>query len=169
MRISRVGQVRCTLGEGPLWDVEQQALYFTDVLGKTIWRYDPATNAFDKWELPFTVSSLALCADGNGAVIATSEGLHVFQFSSGKLRLIVDPTSAHPNMLLNDGKADRSGRFVVGSVDTAGGEIGTLFRLDPDETISEIDRGFGISNGPCWGRRHHILCGGQPGACHLRV
>jgi sugar lactone lactonase YvrE len=42
MRIDRVPTVHCLVGEGPLWDVEEQALYFIDIVGKAVHRFDPA-------------------------------------------------------------------------------------------------------------------------------
>ncbi len=33
----------CQLGEGPHWSSEEQCLYFIDIFGKKVCRYDPAT------------------------------------------------------------------------------------------------------------------------------
>jgi sugar lactone lactonase YvrE len=41
--IRRVGDTKDQLGEGPLWDVEEQALYWLDSCGPTVHRLDPAT------------------------------------------------------------------------------------------------------------------------------
>ena len=32
-----------SLGEGPLWDVAEQALYVIDIVGKAVHRYDPSS------------------------------------------------------------------------------------------------------------------------------
>jgi sugar lactone lactonase YvrE len=33
----------CQLGEGPHWSLEEQCLYYIDIFGKKVCRYDPAT------------------------------------------------------------------------------------------------------------------------------
>ena len=37
------------LGEGTLWSVRHQALYWVDILGHQLHRYHPATQARDSW------------------------------------------------------------------------------------------------------------------------
>ena len=34
----------CQLGEGPHWSEAEQCLYYIDIFGKKVCRYDPATN-----------------------------------------------------------------------------------------------------------------------------
>jgi sugar lactone lactonase YvrE len=52
---------------------------------------------------------------------------------------------------MNDGKVDRQGRFVTGSMDFEESEpVGKLFRLDPDLSVHTLDTGIICSNGPCW-------------------
>lgn len=39
MKIEHVPTVHCRVGERPVWDVAEQALYFFDIVGKTVpWR-----------------------------------------------------------------------------------------------------------------------------------
>ena len=60
----------------------------------------------------------------------------------------------HPGELrprLNDGKVDRQGRFVAGSMDFEEHDpVGKLFRLDPDLSLHTLDTGIICSNGPCF-------------------
>ena len=41
--VRRIGTTRDKLGEGPLWDVAEQALYWLDSRGPTVHRLEPAT------------------------------------------------------------------------------------------------------------------------------
>ena len=43
MRITRLELPRCSVGEGPVWDVAEQALYYIDILEKRVLRWDPAS------------------------------------------------------------------------------------------------------------------------------
>ena len=150
MQIDRVGDVHCALGEGPVWDVEEQALYFTDVTGQKIWRYDPATDGFRNWTTPGLVGSLALRRSG-GAVLALGHGFHLFDFDTGEATFIADPQGGDERTQFNDGKADARGRFLAGTVHKPAKEpVAALYRLDPDHTVTQLDDGIIISNGPCF-------------------
>ena len=52
---------------------------------------------------------------------------------------------------MNDGKTDGAGRFWAGTKDSEGRRpIGSLYRLDPDRSVSEVARGVTVSNGLGW-------------------
>ncbi len=150
MNIERVGNIRCRLGEGPVWDVLEQALYFVDTLAGSIHRYDPANQQFKNWNTPGLVGSLAL-REGGGAVLALGHGFHSFDFDTGVATLIADPQPpGHPTQF-NDGKTDRRGRFFAGTVHRSASEpVAALYRLDPDLGLHEAETGIIVSNGPCW-------------------
>ena len=44
-QFERVGDITCTVGECPVWNVAQQAWYWVDIPAKRIWRLDAATGA----------------------------------------------------------------------------------------------------------------------------
>jgi sugar lactone lactonase YvrE len=149
VNIERVGELTCGLGEGPVWDVSQQALYFTDVLARKVRRFTPASGAFAEWHTPQTVSALAL-DDAGAAVLAMSNGVYSFDFDSGACVLLGDPEAQRPLTILNDGKTDRRGRFLFGSVATDRvSAVCGLYRLECG-VISRLDDGFTITNGPCF-------------------
>jgi L-arabinonolactonase len=150
MQITRVGTLHCRMGEGPLWDVEQQALYLVDVFGKRLWRLDAADGDPTYWDFPERISAIALDNLG-GAIVALQTGLHHFDFPSQRLTLIEEITRGDPAIFLNDAKCDARGRFLFGTVDAAGTrDVAALFRLDVDGTVTQLDEGYRITNGPCW-------------------
>ena len=101
--------------------------------------------------MPAPIGSLALTREGSNAVTALATGLHLLDFSTGEVAFISDPEQGLPNNRLNDGKVDRRGRFVFGSMDTQEADAsGRLYRLDPDYTVSVLDDKLICSNGPCW-------------------
>ncbi|MCZ6665627.1 MAG: SMP-30/gluconolactonase/LRE family protein [Gammaproteobacteria bacterium] len=143
------------LGEGPVWDVEEGALYWVDGTGRrvgnpSIWRLDPRTGATRHWSLDHDVGAMALRKNGH-AVLALDDGFYFFDFDSGALELIekIDPDQTRSR--LNDGKVDRRGRFLAGGMDDLEeSQICGLWRLDPDLTVTQLDDGIICSNGPCW-------------------
>ena len=61
------------------------------------------------------------------------------------------PEADKPANRINDGKVDKRGRFVAGSMDTMeDGPNGALYRLDPDLSLHKLDDHIIVSNGPCW-------------------
>ena len=40
------------LGEGPLWDARDKALWFVDIKGDAVHRYDPADHGRRVWKAP---------------------------------------------------------------------------------------------------------------------
>ena len=138
------------LGEGPLWDVAEQKLYWIDSLDRWIYRCDADGRSMQKWPVPNDIGSMALREKG-GAVLALRNGFHTFDFATGVASLIVDPESDLKGTRLNDGKVDKQGRFLAGSMDTAEVEpLGSLYRLDRDRSCHVLDRGIIVSNAPCF-------------------
>lgn len=150
MRIDVIADVKPLLGEGPIWDVESQRLYFIDSLGQRIFRCTEHGAEFRAWSVPSPIGSMALRARG-GALAALADGFYVLNFKTGELTHIVDPEPEHPGNRLNDGKVDPAGRFICGSMDMAEAEpTGALWQLDAACTLRSLDTGIICSNGPCW-------------------
>ena len=36
--VERIGNMQCGVGESPVWHAGEQALYWTDIPGRTLWR-----------------------------------------------------------------------------------------------------------------------------------
>ena len=150
MRIEVLVDVKTILGEGPLWDVEEQRLYWIDSFGMNVFRATPDGREIRAWDVPQKIGSMALRKSG-GAVVSLARGFHFLDFRTGNVELIVDPEPDRTNNRLNDGKVDRRGRFIAGSMDNMEeGPNGALYRLDPDLSLHKLDDNIIVSNGPCW-------------------
>lgn len=151
MRIEIVADLKTTLGEGPLWDVEQQRLYWLDSFDGRILRCTADGRELRAWDVGQKIGSMALRREGDRALVALQGGIHDLNLASGELTLIHAPEPDLPHNRLNDGKVDRQGRFVFGSMDTLEESAsGRLYRLDPDLSLHVLDEGIICSNGPCW-------------------
>jgi len=151
MKIDIVVDVKTTLGEGPLWDVEQQRLYWIDSFDGRVFRATADGREIRAWDVPAKIGSIAIRKDGAGCVCSLATGFHLLDFKTGEVTLIHDPEPDKPANRINDGKVDKRGRFVSGSMDTQeAGPNGALYRLDPDFTVTKLDDGIIVSNGPCW-------------------
>ncbi|MHA6688684.1 SMP-30/gluconolactonase/LRE family protein [Mesorhizobium sp. A556] len=138
------------LGEGPLWDVKEQRLYWIDSYRPMIHSSDAAGRDRKHWSLPEPIGSMALRERG-GAVLALRDGFYSFDFVTGAAERIIETQPGGLRPRLNDGKVDRQGRFIAGSMDFQESEpVGKLFRLDPDLSLHVLDTGIICSNGPCF-------------------
>jgi L-arabinonolactonase len=150
LRIELLIDAKAELGEGPLWDVEEERLYWIDSLAPAIHVCDANGGSRRSWALPEPIGSLALRKRG-GAVLALKSGFHLFDFKTGEVSRIVEPDPGKPRIRMNDGKVDRRGRFVAGYMDTEESDpLCGLFSLAPDCGLQLLDEGIICSNGPCW-------------------
>lgn len=151
IEVTRIDACRCLLGEGPVWDHRDQALYLLDIGNSEIVRYDPASNSTQRWRTPQRAGALAL-REGGGAVVAMQDTLATIDFASGEV-VPFATAGQHQGAVFNDGKVDRQGRFVIGSCTqghTDPQPIGGIFSLDADRQVRRLSGGIAFSNGPCF-------------------
>lgn len=48
IKIQRIDDIKCQLGESPFWDETSQSVYFVDIVGKAVHHYIPSTNTHAK-------------------------------------------------------------------------------------------------------------------------
>ena len=155
------------LGEGPLWDVKEQRLYWIDSTAAEISSCRADGSDIRRYFVPRHIGSMALRERG-GAVVALANGLHFYDFETQSVKLIADPESDDPETRFNDGKVDRRGRFIAGTMaydfdryDADRGQrptrSGGLYRLDTDGAVTRLDGGIMCSNGPCWSPDNRTL------------
>jgi L-arabinonolactonase len=149
MRITKADLPRRSVGEGPVWDVAEQAMYYIDILEMKVFRWDPATGDHREWAVPDMVGSMALRESG-GAIVALVDGIHALDFDTGAVTPLALMDPANPAIQLADGKVDRTGRFIFGTSHRKAAEpVGGLYALDHG-TIRQLDSGLTLGNGPCW-------------------
>jgi sugar lactone lactonase YvrE len=147
--IEKIGGIKNKLGEGPVWDVAEKALYWIDGSAPAIYRLDPRTSDIKSWKTPKSIGSLALREKG-GAVCALSDGFYLFDFESGEAQQIGGAV-AKPGTAFNDGKTDARGRFVAGTLDSKFREsVGSIFSLDASLRCTVLEPAIGCTNGPCF-------------------
>ncbi len=106
---------RAALAECPLWSSAEQKLYWVDISGRAINRFDPATGINQRWPMPCEPGCIALAASG-GLVAALRDGFYRFFPADGSLKKIADAPYDTSNMRFNDGRCDAAGRFWAGAM-----------------------------------------------------
>jgi xylono-1,5-lactonase len=159
LSLEGVGEPQCVweagavLGEGALWSVREQCLYWVDILSCRIHRLDPATGQRASWPMPEEVSTLAERREGPGLAIGLRRGLALWDPAHPEQapRYLCQPEPERSGNRFNDGKCDAQGRFWLGSMDFAcEAPTGALYRVDATGGHERLDDGFAVSNGPTW-------------------
>ena len=149
------------LGEGPLWDVAEQKLYWVDIKRREVHRFDPATGNDEYWSTPEDVGSIAIREQG-GLVLALASGFYTFDLTTGQATPIVKPEPELTENRFNDGKPDRQGRFwAASSHDPENKPMGFLYRLQADGRCDRMVDGLVVGNTLCWSPDNRTLYQGD--------
>ena len=136
-----------TLGEGPVWDADRGVLWWVDIEGRRIHRFDPATRA-DIFETATMVGALAL-RQGGGLVAALADGVWIVDPESGAAELFVG-LGEPPDVRSNESKCDPAGRLLVGTMAFDYLPIGSLYSVEADGSVKRLLDSLSIANGMAW-------------------
>jgi sugar lactone lactonase YvrE len=160
MKIECVADTKCILGEGPVWDEKASALYWVDIKAPAVWRLDTVSSEIRSWPMPHRIGAIALRQQG-GLVAAMKPGFAYVDLEGERVELIANPEPDLPNNRFNDGACDARGRFWAGTMDDLeASPTGSLYRLDPNRTVTKFEAGFVITNAIRWssdGRRLYFV------------
>ena len=141
----------CTFhGEGPFWDAANDRLLLVDMLAGVVVAVD-ADGGTQRRKLAGVAAALR-ARRGGGYVLAT-ENRFVLLGRDLTEEVVLPPVFTDPLLRMNEGGCDPQGRFYCGTMayaETPG--AGTLYRLDPDGSVSVTLRDVTISNGLQWNR-----------------
>lgn len=148
--IDFLGEQRDRLGECPLWDERSQSLYWIDSKRCLVHRITPTSGDRRNWLLPSEIGSIALCESGRLLVAMESDiGFLDVEQAASEVAFKHLASVVHPEtrMRLNDGRVDRAGRFLVGSLKLAPATpVGALYQVMHSGEINTLDRGIRVSN-----------------------
>ena len=119
MTMRAVSDIRDNVGESPVWSVIEQALYWVDIEGRQIRRYDWASRSVRSWDTDERVGSIVLREHG-GLVAGMESGIFEIDLPDGNphalARLLFSMSFPQPGMRFNDGRCDRDGRYWVSTM-----------------------------------------------------
>jgi len=146
---------RCFLGEGITWWAERRALVWTDIERSTLWMHDAA--GARSWKLPKRLASFAPNRSG-GLLMALEDAIVRADFDASapeglRFAHLADIEPELPTTRANDGRPDRSGNFVFGTMNQAAGHapIGSFYQWSTRSGLRRLDLpNIGISNSICF-------------------
>lgn len=149
-QVECVVPARAALGECPLWSDLEACLYWVDIDGRAIHRYDPTTGVDEQRTVPGRPGSIALTAEAGSLLVAIEHALGFFDWKSGSYDQWIGLEPPGTGNRLNDGHCDRAGRFWVGSMfdpASAGRFTGSLHRVAANGEVATVRSGVGVANG----------------------
>ena len=142
--------VKASLGECPVWSTDEQVLYWVDINAPSLNRFDPQSGGNVAWPMPSSIGSFALRREG-GFVAALRDGIWLVNRAGTLGERMAEAPYDPLHHRFNDGRADRGGRFWVGTMNERhDGATGALYCLDRYFTLTRIFDGVTISNGLSW-------------------
>lgn len=145
-----VTDVRCELGESPLWLPGHGELAWLDIAGHELHRFAPERQTTRSIPLTAEVSAIGLGSDTE-LIAAVHDGFGWVDLATGEVRNIGDRLISHPLGRMNDGAVGPDGAFWGGSKLPADHAAkGGLWRLDASGTTRRVVDRATISNGLDW-------------------
>lgn len=141
------------LGEGVLWCERSQTVFWTDIHASRLWNHDPQSGATRSWPMPERLCCFAFTADPERLLIGLASRLAFFNLGTGAITPICRIEDDLPTTRLNDGRCDRQGRFVFGTLneDVGRAPIASFYRLNADLSLERLPLpGIAISNSICF-------------------
>lgn len=133
------------LGESPLWHPEERALYWIDINGCAVHRYDPGIRTHDRWSVPCEPGCIAWCE--GGLIVAIRSGVVKLDTRSGKIDFLVKAPYDMTKARFNDGRCDTSGRLWLGTIyEPRDRPLGTLYCLEKGRLQDHV-KPVTVSNG----------------------
>ncbi|BBG23472.1 SMP-30/gluconolactonase/LRE family protein [Sulfuracidifex tepidarius] len=147
MELSLFSNTRFTLGEGPVYDIGMNSLFWVDILGMKVMRRDLETGLETSMTLPGPVSSLCV-VDNETLAITVRHSFSLLNLRDGSLKEIGRVEEKEDNRF-NDGKCDKLGRYWAGTMDMKERDpTGSLYKFvkSPVKVLNNLT----ISNGLGW-------------------
>ena len=142
---------RSRLAEGPFWDADSGHLFWVDIAGHAIHRYDPETG-LGSTHLVSDVIGFAVPAIEGGLVAGIGGGLYDLALGASAETLLARP-DMHEDNRFNDGKCDPRGRLWAGTMHrdaTRDREpTGALYRWRHGELVV-MEPSISLANGLGW-------------------
>jgi L-arabinonolactonase len=141
---------RAQLGECPIWNASDQRLYWVDIDGEAVHRFDPATGSDETLAVPGRPGSIAFTGTDGRLLVAIEGRLGIVDWGEreGEWRDWVE-IEAEAGNRFNDGRCDAAGRFWVGSMFAQSSDrraSGSLYRVEADGTSTRTRTDIGVPN-----------------------
>ncbi|MES2933868.1 MAG: SMP-30/gluconolactonase/LRE family protein [Pseudomonadota bacterium] len=128
------------LGEGIRWCERTQRVFWTDIQGAKLWCHSPISGTTQSWVLPERMATYSFTNDVDCLLLGFASRLAFFNLATSAITPICTIEADLPTTRLNDGRCDRQGRFVFGTLNESSERepIGSYYRLNTDLTLEQL-------------------------------
>ena len=144
--IEKLASPNAVVGEGPVWNSAEKKLYWTDIYGGKLFKYDPDKKTNEIIHNGVQVGGLRFNESG-GLLLGSWEGILLWK-SDNDIEIIkegkIDGTDI--NIRVNDVISGPDGSFYCGT-DATSWKNDVVFRINPDRSIDVVDEGIELCNG----------------------
>ena len=140
----RVVDCRCHTGEGPLWNQEDEMLYWVDTPNGLLYRYDPNREVHERCYWTGTIGGFTVQEDGS--LLLFKDGGCIERWHDGATETVVNGIEREAASRFNDAIADPRGRVFCGTMPTDS-QSGSLYRVDTDGAVTHLLDELDIPNG----------------------
>ena len=151
------------VGESPFWHAGEQALYWVDIPARKLCRWDAASSKVRFWDAPEMPACIAPLGNSGDWIAGMETGVFTLQpQADGTLHsaLLVPVAHAMQGMRFNDGRCDRQGRFLAGTMlmnRAAAAPAGQIYRCEPMGDLTSLLDGLITPNGMAFSPDGHTM------------
>ncbi len=141
------------LGECVLWCEKTQALFWTDIVAGKLCRLTVPGKVKTEWAMPEPLASFALTDQDDILLLGLASRLAFFSLSTHTITTICSVEADLPTTRINDGRCDRAGRFVFGTLNQEPGRarLASFYRLNHDLVLERLPLApVAIANSICF-------------------
>lgn len=138
---------RDRLGEGPLWSVRENAVYWTDIFSGRLNRVLLADDRVESWDVG---GYLGWVIEREAGGFVAGLDRRIVSLKPGEVpKTMLDLPDEPASNRVNDAKADAQGRIWAGTMPiNCKDPTGAFYRLDTDGSVTRVDAPYTIANGP---------------------
>jgi D-xylonolactonase len=145
IKVVKVVDSKCIVGENPLWHPDESKLYWVDIPQGQLMRYDPAArNTEIVYESDVAIGGFTIQKDGS--LLLFMERGAIMRLDGSDTETIIGELPEELDTRFNDVIADPYGRVFCGTL-SSDSHQGRLYRLETDGSIEVVQEGIGTSNG----------------------
>ena len=153
IKAEMVLDARNATGESPVWHGAEQALYWVDIPARKLCRWTPSTGEATSWLAPEMLACVAPMAGSKRWIAGAESGVFQLELQDdGQLGFesLAPVSHAMTGMRFNDGRCDRQGRFLAGTMlmnMAAGASVGCIYSYQKNTGLTRLLDGFITPNG----------------------
>lgn len=152
MNMSLALDQRAILGESLLWQAQTASWWWTDIDAQVLHRWQPETGLVRSFAMPDKLGSFVFCRSGK-LLLGLAKQVAWFDSASEELTPLVAVESELAGTRINDGRTDRAGNYVFGTIDQQlpRQPIGSFYQYSVAHGLRRLDlAAVAIANSICF-------------------